>query len=115
MTFPGAVLCLNFSCPEKDKASKVSHSLLCGPIETAVILLLSAGQAGMRLPPRGTGSKLGKEYVKAVLSVLLFNLYAEYNMGNAGLDESQAGIKIAGRNIKNLGYADDTTPGRCGS
>jgi len=56
-----------------------------------------------------TGSKLGKEYVKAVLSVLLFNLYAEYNMGNAGLDESQAGIKIAGRNIKNLGYADDTT------
>ena len=56
-----------------------------------------------------TGSKLGKEYVKAVLSVLLFNLYAEYNMQNAGLDESQAGIKIAGRNIKNLGYADDTT------
>lgn len=53
MTFPGAVLCLNFSCPEKDKASKVSHSLLCDPIETAVILLLSAGQAGMRLPPRG--------------------------------------------------------------
>ena len=46
-----------------------------------------------------TGSKLGKEYVKAVLSVLLFNLYAEYNMRNAGLDESQAGIKIAGRNI----------------
>ena len=56
-----------------------------------------------------TGSKLGKEYVKAVLSVLLFNLYAEYNMRNAELDESQAGIKIAGRNIKNLGYADDTT------
>ena len=56
-----------------------------------------------------TGSKLVKEYVKSVLSVLLFNLYAEYNMRNAGLDESQAGIKIAGRNIKNLGYADDTT------
>ena len=56
-----------------------------------------------------TGSKLGKEYVKVVLSVLLFNLYAEYNMRNAGLDESQAGIKIAGRNIINLGYADDTT------
>ena len=56
-----------------------------------------------------TGSKLGKEYIKAVLSVLLFNLYAEYNMQNARLDESQAGIKIAGRNIKNLGYADDTT------
>ena len=56
-----------------------------------------------------TGSKLGKEYVKAVLPVLLFNLYAEYNRQNAGLDESQAGIKIAGRNLKNLGYADDTT------
>ena len=56
-----------------------------------------------------TGSKLGKEYVKAVLPVLLFNLYAEYNMQNAGLDESQAGIKVAGRNLKNLGYADDTT------
>ena len=45
----------------------------------------------------------------AVLPVLLFNLYAEYNMRNAGLDESQAGIKIAGRNINNLRYADDTT------
>ena len=54
-----------------------------------------------------TGSKLGKEYVKAVLSVLLFNLYAEYNMRNAELDESQAGIKIAGRYINNLRYADD--------
>ena len=56
-----------------------------------------------------TGSKLGKEYIKAVLPVLLFNLYAEYNMWNARLDDSQAGIKIAGRNIKNLRYADDTT------
>lgn len=53
MTFPGAVLYLNFSCPEKDRASKVSHPLLCSPIETAVIVLLSAGQAGMRLPLRG--------------------------------------------------------------
>ena len=42
--------------------------------------------------------------------VCLFNLYAEYNTGNAGLDESQAGIKIARRNINNLRYADDTTP-----
>ena len=39
----------------------------------------------------------------------LFNIYAEYIMTNAGLDESQAGIKIAGRNINNLRYADDTT------
>ena len=44
-----------------------------------------------------------------VLSPCLFNLYAEYIMRNAGLDEAQAGIKIAGRNINNLRYADDTT------
>ena len=57
-----------------------------------------------------TGSKLGKEYVKTVYwSPCLFNFYAEYIMWNAGLDESQAGIKIAGRNINNLRYADDIT------
>ena len=44
-----------------------------------------------------------------ILSPFLFNLYAEYIMRNAWLDEAQAGIKIAGRNINNLGYADDTT------
>ena len=44
-----------------------------------------------------------------VLSPYLFNLYAEYIMRNAGLDEAQAGIKIAERNINNLRYADDTT------
>ena len=44
-----------------------------------------------------------------ILSPCLFNLYAEYLMRNAGLDEAQAGIKIAGRNINNLRYADDTT------
>jgi len=46
-----------------------------------------------------TGSKLGKEYIKAVYcSPCLLNLYAEYNMRNAGLDEAQAGIKITRRN-----------------
>ena len=44
-----------------------------------------------------------------ILSPCLFNLYAEYIMRNAGLDETQAGIKIAGRNINNLRYANDTT------
>ena len=44
-----------------------------------------------------------------ILSPCLFNLYAEYIMRNAGLDEAQAGIKIGGRNINNLRYADDTT------
>ena len=71
-----------------------------------------------------TGSKLENEYIKAVYSKLgkeyikeyniqlgrcLFNLYAEYIMRNARLDEAQAGIKIAGRGINNLRYADDTT------
>ena len=44
-----------------------------------------------------------------ILSLCLFNLYAEYIMRNAGLEKAQAGIKIAGRNISNLRYADDTT------
>ena len=44
-----------------------------------------------------------------ILSPCLFNLYAEYIMRNAGLEEAQAGIKIDGRNINNLRYADDTT------
>ena len=44
-----------------------------------------------------------------ILSPCLFNLYAEYIMRNAGLEEAQARIKIAGRNINNLRYADDTT------
>ena len=56
-----------------------------------------------------TGSKSGKEYVGCILSPWLFNLYAEYLMGNAGLDEAQAGIKIARRNIKNLRNTNDTT------
>ena len=51
-----------------------------------------------------TGSILGKEYVKTV-----YYFYAEYIMWNAGLDEAQAGIKFARRNINNLRYADDTT------
>ena len=54
-----------------------------------------------------TGSKLGKEYIKTILSPCLFNLYAEYILRNVGLDEAQAGIKIAERNTSNLGYADE--------
>ena len=57
-----------------------------------------------------TGSKSGKEYIKAVYCHPDYiNLYAKYIMRNAGLDETQAGIKIAGRNVINLRYADDTT------
>ena len=54
--------------------------------------------------------KIGKGVPQGcILSPCLFNLYAEYIMRNAGLEEEQAGIKIAGRNINNLRYADDTT------
>ena len=56
-----------------------------------------------------TGSKSGKEYVKAAYSHLAYLTYAVYAMWNAWLDEAQAGIKIADRNINNLRYADDTT------
>ena len=52
-----------------------------------------------------TGSKLGQG---CILPPCFFNFYAEYIMWNAGLDEAQAGIKIAGRNIDNLRYANDT-------
>ena len=53
-----------------------------------------------------TGSRLGRVHQGCVLSPCLFNLYAEYIMWNVGLDESQAEIKIAGRNISNLRYTD---------
>ena len=54
--------------------------------------------------------QIGKEaHQGCILSPCLFNLYAEYVIRNIGLDEAQAGVKIAGRNISNLRYADDTT------
>ena len=57
-----------------------------------------------------TDSKIGKGiHQGCILSPCLINLYAEYIMRNAGLDEAQAGIKMARRNIKNLRYADYTT------
>ena len=57
-----------------------------------------------------TGSKLGKGVCQGYkLSPGLFNLYAEYFIGNAGLDKAQGGIKIAGRNINDLRHADDTS------
>ena len=56
-----------------------------------------------------TGSKLGKEYVKAVYCHPAYLTYMKSTMWNAGVDEAQAGIKIAGRNANHLRYADDTT------
>ena len=51
---------------------------------------------------------MGREYIKAVYCHPAYLTYAEYNRRNEGLDEAQAGIKIAGRNINSLRYADDT-------
>ena len=73
---------------------------------------LNAGQEAMVRTRHGTKDwfqiRKGVCY-RCILSPCLFNLYAEYIMRNVGLEEAQAGIKIAGRNIKNLRYADDTT------
>ena len=73
---------------------------------------LCAGQETTFRTGHGTTDwfQIGKRvHQGCILSPFLFNLYAEYIMRNAGLEETQAGIKIAGRNINNLRYADDTT------
>ena len=79
---------------------------------TCLLRNLHAGQEATVRTGHGTTDyfQIGKgEHRGCVLSPCLFNLYAEYIMRNAGLEEAQAGIKIAGRNINNLTYADDTT------
>ena len=79
---------------------------------TCLLKDLCAGQEATVGTRHGTGDwfQIGKGVCQGcVLSPCLFNLYAEYIMRNTGLDEAQAGIKIAGRNVKNLRYADDTT------
>ena len=78
---------------------------------TCLLRNLYAGQeATVRTEHRTTDwFQIGKGVRQGgILSPCLFNLYAEYIMRNAGLEETQAGIKIAGRNINNLRYADDT-------
>ena len=81
---------------------------------TCLLRNLYAGQEATVRPGHGTDCfQIGKVICQGcILSSCLFNLYAEYIVRNAGLDEAQAGIKIAGRNIKNLRYADDTTHSR---
>ena len=79
---------------------------------TCLLRNLYAGQEATVRTGHGTTDwfQIGKEVHQGyILSACLFNLYAEYIMRNAGLEESQAGIKMAGRNISNLRYADDTT------
>ena len=79
---------------------------------TCLLRHLYAGQEATVRTGHGTTDwfQIGKGVLQGcILSPCLFNLYAEYIMRNAGLEEAQAGIKIAGRNINNLRYADDTT------
>ena len=76
---------------------------------TCLLRNLYVGQEAIVRTGHGTTDwfQIRKEY--CILSPCLFNLYAEYIMRNTGLEKAQAGIKIAGRNINNLRYADDTT------
>ena len=79
---------------------------------TCLLSNLYAGQEATVRTGHGTTDwfQLGKRVCQGcILSPCLFNLYAEYIMRNAGLEETQDGIKIAGKNINNLRYADDTT------
>ena len=79
---------------------------------TCLLRNLYAGQEATVRTGHGTTDwfQTGKgAHQDCILSPCLFNLYAEYIMRNAGLEEAQAGIKTAGRNINNLRYADDTT------
>ena len=79
---------------------------------TCLLRNLYAGQEATVITRHGTSDwfQIGKGVCQGcILSPCLFNLYAEYIMQNAGLDEAQAGIKISGININNLRYADATT------
>ena len=91
---------------ERDGHTRPPDLLLEKPIN------LYAGQEATVRTGHGTTEwfQIGKGvHQGCILSPCLFNLYAEYILKNAGLGEAQAGIKIAGRNINNLRYADDTT------
>ena len=79
---------------------------------TSLLRNLYSGQEATGRTGHGTTDwfQIGKRVCQGcILSPCLFNLFAENIMQNAGLDEAQAGIKISGRNINNLRYADDTT------
>ena len=77
---------------------------------TCLLRNLCAGQEAVVRTGTTNSFKIGKGvHQSCILSPCLFNFFAEYIMRKAGLEEAQAGIKIAGRNINNLRYADDTT------
>ena len=101
-----------FDCVDHKKLWKILKEMGISDHLTCLLRNLYAGQGATVRTGHGTTAcfQIGKGVRQGcILSPCLFNLYAEYIMRNAGLEEAQAGIKIAGRNINNLRYADDTT------
>ena len=101
-----------FDCMDHNKLWKILKEIGIPDHLTCLLRNLYAGQEAIVRSGHGTTDwfQIGKEVRQGyILSPCLFNLYAEYIMRNAGLEEAQAGIKIARRNINNLRYADDTT------
>ena len=100
-----------FDCVDHNKLWKILKEMWIPDHLTCLLTNLYAGQEATVRTGYGTIDwfQIGKEVRQdCILSVCLFNFYAEYIMRNARLDEAQAGIKIAGRNINNLRYPDDT-------
>ena len=100
-----------FDCVDYNKLWKILKEIGISDYLTCLLRNLYAGQEATVRTGHGTMDwfQIGKRvHQGCLLSPYLFNLYAEYTMQNAGLDEAQAWIKIAGRNINNLRYADDT-------
>ena len=101
-----------FDCVDHNKLWKILKERGVPDHLTCLLRNLYAGQEAIIRTGHGTTDwfQIGKGVRQGcILSPCLFNLYVEYIMRNAGLEEAQAGIKIAGRNINNLRYADDTT------
>ena len=101
-----------FDCVDHNKLWKILQEMGIQDHLTCLLRNLYAGQeATVRISHGTTGwFQIGKGvHQGCILSHCLFNLYAEYLMQHARLDEAQPGIKIAGRNINNFRYADDTT------
>ena len=101
-----------FDCVDHNKLWKILKDMGIPEHLTCLVIKLYAGQEATVRTGHGTTdwSQVGKGVCQGcILSPCLFNFYAEYIMRNAGLEETQAGIKTAGRNINNLRYADDTT------
>ena len=99
-------------CVDHNKLWKILKEMGIPDHLTCLLRNLYAGQEATVRTGHGTTDwfQTGKGvHQGCILSLRLFNSYAEYIMRNAGLDEAQAGIKTAGRNINNLRYADDTT------